>query len=80
MHVNVAQINLAGNNLCGIHTDPYGHAHGTYTAEGIKAIADSIAVTASLTSIDLQRNHLAEQCTALLRKAADGRMGVELWI
>ena len=49
MHVTVAQINLAGNNLCGIYTDSYGRIRGTYTAEGIKAIADSIAVTASLT-------------------------------
>ena len=46
----VAQINLAGNKLCGVYTNFFG-VQGTYTAEGIKAIADSIAVTASLTSV-----------------------------
>ena len=52
----VAQINLAGNQLCGLYEDLFGDVQGTYTAEGIKAIADSIAVTASMTSIDLRDN------------------------
>ena len=62
----VAQINLAGNKLCGVYRGGSGDVRGTYTAEGIKAIADSIAVTASLTSIDLYNNNLgAEGAKAL---------------
>jgi hypothetical protein len=49
--VAVAQINLAGNRLCGVYTDLSGRVRGTYTAEGMKAIADSIAVSASVTSV-----------------------------
>jgi hypothetical protein len=51
LRVVIAQINLAGTNLCGVYKDYIGHLQGTYTAEGIKAIADSIAVTASLTQV-----------------------------
>ena len=49
----VAQINLAGNNLCGVYTDLSGRVRGMYTAEGIKAIADSIAVSPSVTSVSV---------------------------
>ena len=41
--------------LCGI--DRWGE--GVYNADGIKAIADSIAVTPSLTSVNLSSNNLA---------------------
>ena len=40
-------MNLSGNELCGIN--PRGQ--GVYNADGIKAIADSIAVTPSVTSV-----------------------------
>jgi hypothetical protein len=48
-------VNLSGNELCGIN--PRGQ--GVYNADGIKAIADSITVTASLTSVNLSSNNLA---------------------
>ena len=51
------QINLSGNALCGI--ERYGE--GTYTANGIKAIAESIRVSASITSIDLSENRLGPE-------------------
>ena len=41
------QLNLAGNQLCGL--DILGM--GTYTAEGIKALADAVAVNASMTKM-----------------------------
>ena len=52
--------------------------NGTYTADGIKAIADSIAVTASLTGVDVRYNGLGMQDKDVLRKAVEGRSGFEL--
>jgi hypothetical protein len=67
-------VNLAGNMLCGI--DRWGE--GVYNADGIKAIADSIAVTASLTRVDVRDNRLDMQDKDVLRKAVEGRSGFEL--
>ena len=44
-----SQLNLSGNQLCGI--DVFGN--GTYTTEGIIALADALKVTASLTELNL---------------------------
>ena len=52
-------MDLADNQLCGL--DYYGK--GTYTAEGIKAIADALHVNASLTKISLAKNQLGEEGT-----------------
>ena len=41
------QLNLSGNQLCGINY----HGQGTYTAEGITAIAEALKVTGSLTKV-----------------------------
>ena len=46
------QIDLSNNALCGIR-----FGQGTYTADGIKAIAESIRVSTSLTSINLSYNN-----------------------
>ena len=51
---------------------------GTYTADGIKAIADSIAVTPSLTQADVRYNYLVDEGKGLLTKAVEGRSGFEL--
>ena len=68
--MRVAQINLSGNQLCGLW-----EAHeisglvniavpkGTYIAEGIKAIAKSIAVHPSITSV---RAHLAKVLSSVV--------------
>ncbi len=62
-HRSLAQLNLSGNLLCGI-TFTYGK--GTYTAEGINAIADALRVNGALTSLDLRWNKLgAEGGTAI---------------
>ena len=47
-------MDLAENRLCGLDI----LANGTYTAEGIKAIAAALRVNASLTSLDLASNNL----------------------
>ena len=61
-------MNLSGNVLCGI--DRWGE--GVYNADGIKAIADSIAVTASLTKISLAKNNLGEEGTKIICEAMKG--------
>ena len=61
-------MNLSRNQLCGI--DEYGG--GTFTAEGITAIADALNVTASITSIgegglDLRGNTIGGAgCAAII--------------
>ena len=47
----LTSINFSGNQLCGIWTDGRGQ-HGTYTAEGIAAIADAMRVNGALTKIE----------------------------
>ena len=69
-----SQLDLSSNQLCGL--DDYGR--GTYTAEGITAIADALKVTASITSVDLSSNTLRKEDKALLSKAVEGRSGFEL--
>ena len=50
----VLQLDLSNNQLCGI--DYAGR--GTYTAEGITAIANAMRVNGGLTSINLSNNQL----------------------
>jgi len=50
----VSQLGLAYNLLCGVDRN----GRGTYTAEGITAIADALRVNSSLTSLDLENNQL----------------------
>jgi hypothetical protein len=44
----VLQLDLSNNQLCGT----IGLGHGTYTAEGITAIADALRVNGTLTNIE----------------------------
>ncbi len=46
----LTSIDLSGNQLCGVWTDDHGQ-HGTYTAEGITAIADAMRVNGTLTQV-----------------------------
>jgi Ran GTPase-activating protein (RanGAP) involved in mRNA processing and transport len=55
----LTSLDLSNNALCGV--TPFG---GTYTAEGITAIADSLRVNGGLTSIDLSSNQLCGIWTA----------------
>ena len=70
-----AQIDLSCNQLCGL--DRYGD--GTYADEGIKAIANGISVSASLTSIDLRGNNFFDADVEQgLRNAVKDRDSFEL--
>ena len=44
------QLDLSSNQLCGI-IDTWKGRQGTYTAEGITAIAEALKVTGSLTKV-----------------------------
>jgi len=46
----LTSIDLSGNQLCGIWTDNHGY-QGTYTAEGITAIAEALRVNGALTEV-----------------------------
>ena len=60
-----SQLHLSHNQLCGL--DKYGR--GTYTAEGITAIADALKVTASVTKILVSRNRLGDEGATILCNA-----------
>ena len=47
----LTSLDLSRNQLCGIWTDGNGQKHGTYTAEGITAIADALRVNDGLTEV-----------------------------
>ena len=57
-----AQINLSGNQLCGIDFK----GRGTYTAEGITAIADAMGVSRSLSSANLLNNSFDVETATML--------------
>merc|ERR1712087_409244 len=80
---SLTQINLSLNALCGVRvvdTSILGYGvyeqRGTYTAEGIKAIADAIAMS-SLTRLDVSCNILARG-GIYLRDAVRDREGFVL--
>ena len=50
----VFQLDISNNQLCGLNED----GRGTYTAEGIAAIANALRVNGGLTSLDLSTNAL----------------------
>ena len=60
-----SQLDLSKNQLCGL--DSIGR--GTYTAEGITAIADALKVTASVTKILVSRNKLGDEGATILCNA-----------
>jgi hypothetical protein len=68
------QLDLSHNELCGLNY----RGEGTYTAEGITAIANALKVTSSMTHLDVRVNSLGEEGKTVLRKAIEGRSGFEL--
>ena len=79
---SVTSVNLSNNALCGLTTDPdSGDVVGTYTAEGIIALADALRVCASLTHethLDVRYCSLGKEGKAVLRNAVEGRSGFKL--
>ena len=63
----VLQLNLSGNELCGLDND----GGGTYNAEGITAIADALRVNGGLTKISLSHNELGEEGTKAICEALE---------
>ena len=60
--MSTSQLDLSGNALCGINRS----GEGTYTVEGITAIANALKVTASLTVTDLRYNNLDTESATML--------------
>ena len=72
-----SQINLSGNQLCGLNY----RGEGIYTAEGITAIANALKATASMTRLNVMHNpysRMGEEGKTALREAIEGRSGFEL--
>jgi len=57
----VFQLDISNNQLCGLNED----GRGTYTAEGITAIANALRVNGALTSINLSDNKMCGVWTDL---------------
>ena len=63
-----SQLDLSVNVLCGVN-----YGQGTYTAEGITAIADALRVNASLTSVSLLANKFDNSTVEMLLKLKEGK-------
>ena len=74
----VLQLDLSRNRLCGLYYDSDYESHGTYTADGIMALAKALKVTGSLTKLDLRANELDESAKAALRAAARPALELDL--
>jgi hypothetical protein len=70
----LTSLDLSSNELCGL--DRYGR--GTYTAEGITAIADALRVNGALTDCNLRFNYMGEAGEASIRNAVQRKAGFEL--
>ena len=68
------QLDLSSNQLCGVNH----RGEGTYTAEGITAIAEALKVTGSLTALNVRGNSLDESAKSALRAAARPALNLSL--
>jgi hypothetical protein len=71
----VFQLDISNNQLCGLDR----HGKGTYTAEGITAIADALRVNGGLTSIDVRQNSIAGDGASQLAAAVLGNLKIEMF-
>ena len=62
----VVQVDLSQNRLCGLDL----RQGGTYNADGIKAIAEAITVSPSITVVDLRYNGLDTKSATILANIA----------
>jgi hypothetical protein len=65
--LNVSQLDLSSNELCGLDR----RGRGTYTAEGITAIADALRVNGGLIKVSLAKNQLGEEGTKAICEALE---------
>ena len=73
----LTSIDLSGSQLCGIRIDR-GCQYGTYTAEGITAIADALRVNGGLTALDLSSNGLKDEGVSAVCKAIQSNKETKL--
>jgi Ran GTPase-activating protein (RanGAP) involved in mRNA processing and transport len=66
----LTSIDLFQNQLCGIWTDGYRNQQGTYTAEGITAIADALRVNGARMVTNLLGNQLDAESAKMLAEVA----------
>jgi hypothetical protein len=66
----LTSLDLSNNALCGVAQDPFGGVSGTYTAEGITAIADALRVNGALTVTNLLGNQLDAESAKMLAEVA----------
>jgi hypothetical protein len=71
----LTSLDLSNNSLCGVN-DTYG---GTYTAEGITAIADALCVNGGLTRVDVNQNNMAGGGAVQLAAAVLGNFKIEIF-
>jgi Ran GTPase-activating protein (RanGAP) involved in mRNA processing and transport len=74
----VSQLDLAGTQLCGIWTDRLCHQRGTYTAEGITAIADALRVNGALTALNLSSDCLKDEGVSAVCEAIQSNKETKL--
>ncbi|KOO25897.1 protein nlrc3 [Chrysochromulina tobinii] len=73
----LTSLDLSNNALCGV-VQSFGEG-GTYTAEGIKAIADVLRVNGALTRVDVRFNKIAGDGAAQLSAAVLGNLKFDMF-
>ena len=72
----LTSLDLSNNALCGVWSKG-GTVSGTYTEEGITAIADALRVNGALTRVDVRKNNIAGDSAARLAAAVLGNLMIE---
>ena len=71
----LTSLNLSFNQLCGLDS----RGGGTYTAEGITAIADAMRINGALTRVDVRNNNIAGDGAEQLSAAVRGNLNIEMF-
>ena len=71
---SLTSLNLGDNQLCGLD----GYGRGTYTADGITAIADALRVNGSLTALVLSFNNLKDEGVSAVCEAIQSNKETKL--
>jgi Ran GTPase-activating protein (RanGAP) involved in mRNA processing and transport len=78
---SLTSVDLSNNALCGLRctTDDLGRQQGTYSEEGITAIAHALCVNDSLTSIDVRFNNIVGDAASRLSAAVLNNHKIEMF-
>jgi hypothetical protein len=71
----LTSLNLSFNQLCGLDY----RGGGTYTAEGITAIADAMRINGALTRVDVRHNNIVGDGAEQLSAAVLGNLNIEMF-